>query len=137
MSAHSIGAIKSKSPFNRFRCEFGDIEARNVLQTSTKGYFSGKVGGWAREWGGKRRLTDPDNVRFAKQLRKHRPHLLRFLYVEGLDATNNLAERQPRLAVIIRKTSGCNRAERGVESHAILASVLVTCRQQKRSLWTA
>ncbi|MCP4427810.1 MAG: hypothetical protein GY803_25285 [Chloroflexi bacterium] len=31
----------------------------------------------------KRRMTDPDNVRFAKRLRKHRPHLLRFLYVEG------------------------------------------------------
>lgn len=36
-----------------------------------------------------RRLTDPDNARFAKRLRKHRPHLLRFLYVDGLEATNN------------------------------------------------
>ena len=41
-----------------------------------------------------RNLKDRDNVRFARRLRKHRPHLLRFLYVDGLDATNNLAERQ-------------------------------------------
>lgn len=82
----------------------------------------------------KRRMTDRDNVRFAKRLRKHRPHLLRFLYVEGLDATNNQAERQLRPAVITRKTAGCNRTKGGAETHAILASVLVTCRQQKRSI---
>ena len=81
-----------------------------------------------------RRMTDRDNVRFAKRLRKHRPHLLRFLYVEGLEATNNQAERQLRPAVITRKTAGCNRTEGGAETHAILASVLVTCRQQKRSI---
>lgn len=81
-----------------------------------------------------RRMTDSDNLRFAKRLRKHRPHLLRFLYVEGLDATNNQAERQLRPAVITRKTSGCNRTEGGAETHAILSSVLVTCRQQKRPI---
>ncbi len=76
-----------------------------------------------------RRLTDRDNARFAKRLRKHRPHLLRFLYVDGLDATNNQAERMIRPAVITRKTNGCNRNQSGAESHAILASVLVTCHQ--------
>lgn len=82
----------------------------------------------------KRRMTDPDNVRFAKQMRKQRPHLLRFLYIDELDATNNLAERQLRPAVITRKTSGCNRVADGAETHAILSSVLVTCRQQKRPI---
>jgi len=76
-----------------------------------------------------RRLSDCDNARFAKRLRKHRPHLLRFLYVEELDATNNLAERMLRPAVITRKTNGCNRTRTGAETHAILSSVLVTCRQ--------
>lgn len=78
----------------------------------------------------RRRFTDPDNARFAKRLRKQRPHLLRFLYVDGLDATNNLAERRLRPAVITRKTTGCNRAADGAETHAILASVLTTCHQQ-------
>ena len=77
-----------------------------------------------------RNLKDRDNLRFARRLRKHRPHLLRFLYVDGLDATNNLAERQLRLGVIIRKTNGCNRARSGADAHSILTSVLVTCHQQ-------
>lgn len=76
-----------------------------------------------------RRLSDRDNARFAKRLRKHRPHLLRFLYVDELQATNNLAERMLRPAVITRKTNGCNRNRSGAMTHAILASVLVTCRQ--------
>jgi hypothetical protein len=76
-----------------------------------------------------RRLSDRDNARFAKRLRKHRPHLLRFLYVDELDATNNLAERMLRPAVITRKTNGCNRTRSGAAAHAILSSVLVTCRQ--------
>lgn len=82
----------------------------------------------------KRKLTDPDNQRFAKRLRKQRPHLLRFLHTDGLDPTNNQAERMLRPAVITRKTNGCNRTERGALAHAILASILVTCRQQGLSL---
>jgi len=77
----------------------------------------------------KRKLSDCDNARFAKRLRKHRPHLLRFLYIDELDATNNLAERMLRPAVITRKTNGCNRSRSGAATHAILSSVLVTCRQ--------
>jgi transposase len=77
-----------------------------------------------------RRLTDPDNVRLAKRLRKQRPHVLRFLYVDGLDATNNQAERQLRPGVITRKTSGCNCTDSGAEAHSILGSILATCRQQ-------
>ena len=81
----------------------------------------------------KRRLTDPDNRRLAKRLRKQREHLLRFLYVDGLDATNNQAERPLRPAVITRKTSGCNRSQGGADAHSILASILVTCRQRALS----
>lgn len=77
----------------------------------------------------RRRFSDPDNARFAKRLRKHRPHLLRFLYMDELDATNNQAERMLRPAVITRKTGGCNRTDAGAEAHAILSSVLATCRQ--------
>jgi transposase len=82
----------------------------------------------------RRKLSDPDNARLAKRLRKHRKHLLRFLYVDGLDATNNQAERMLRPAVITRKTGGCNRTEGGAQTHSILASVLTTCRQQGCSI---
>jgi hypothetical protein len=77
-----------------------------------------------------RRFSDPDNARFAKRLRKHRPHLLRFLYVNDLEPTNNLAERMLRPAVITRKTNGCNRTKDGAAAHSVLSSVLVTCHQQ-------
>ena len=75
-------------------------------------------------------FTDPDNKRFAKRLCKHRDHLLCFLYVDELEATNNLAERRLRPSVITCKTAGCNRTEGGADAHAILSSVLVTCRQR-------
>jgi len=74
--------------------------------------------------------TDPDNARLVKRLRKQRPHLLRFLDHEGLDATNNLAERELRPAVIARKLSAGNRTDAGAETHAVLASQLQTCRRQ-------
>jgi transposase len=85
----------------------------------------------------RRQLTDADNLRLAKRLRKHRQHLLRFLYVNGLDATNNQAERMLRPAVISRKTGGCNRTDGGAQAHSILASVLTTCRQQGFSILEA
>jgi len=78
--------------------------------------------------------TDPDNARLAKRLRKQREHLLRFLDHDGLDATNNLAEREIRPAVIARKLSAGNRTEAGAETHAVLASVLQTCRRQGRDI---
>jgi hypothetical protein len=55
--------------------------------------------------------------------------LLRFLYLDDLEATNNQAERILRSAVITRKTNGCNLTRQGADAHAMLSSVLVTCRQ--------
>ncbi|MBI5567583.1 MAG: transposase, partial [Chloroflexi bacterium] len=78
----------------------------------------------------RRQLTDAANLRFAKRLRKHREHLLRFLYVDGLAATNTQAERMLRPAVITRKTGGGTRTHGGAQTHSILASVVTTCRQQ-------
>jgi hypothetical protein len=55
----------------------------------------------------RRQFTDPDHARLAKRLHKHRAHLLRFLHMEGLDATNNQAERMLPPTVITRnKTLG-------------------------------
>jgi transposase len=78
--------------------------------------------------------ADPDNARLAKRLRKQRDHLLRFLDHDGVDATNNLAERELRPAMVARKLSAGNRTEAGAEIHAVLASVLRTCRRQGRDI---
>ena len=53
--------------------------------------------------------TDPDNARLAKLPREHRASVPAFLDHDGVDATNNLAEREVRPAVIARKVSAGNR----------------------------
>lgn len=79
-----------------------------------------------------REVTDPEIVKLVKLLTKQRPHLLTFLYVDEVDATNNIAERRIRPAVIVRKISAGNRSNQGADAHAILTSIIQTCRQQKR-----
>ena len=64
------------------------------------------------------------------RLWKQRDHLFVFLEHPGVDATNNLAERQLRPAVIRRKLSCGNRSERGARTFEILASLAATCRQR-------
>lgn len=78
--------------------------------------------------------TDPDNARPARRLPKQREHLLRFLDQGGGDATNHLAKREIRPAVIAWKFSAGNRTEAGAATHAVLASALRTCRRQGRDI---
>src|SRR3954468_2451446 len=68
---------------------------------------------------------------------KHRDSVLRFLDHDFVDATNNLAEREGRPAVIARKLSAGNRTEAGAETHAALASVFRTYRRQGRDILEA
>jgi hypothetical protein len=76
------------------------------------------------------RSRDADRARLGRRLARHRVEILRFLYLEEVEATNNRAERGLRPAVVTRKTGGCNRTESGAAAHAILMSVLATCRQR-------
>lgn len=71
-----------------------------------------------------------ENRRLAKHLRHERPWLFTFLHCPGIDATNNVAERAMRPAVIARKTWGGNRTADGAHAQKILMSVLRTCHQQ-------
>jgi transposase len=78
----------------------------------------------------RRRFRDADNRRLANRLRKQRSRLFTFLTRDGVDATNNRAERSLRPAVIVRKTGGCNKSEEGARVHGIVTSIIVTARQQ-------
>lgn len=71
----------------------------------------------------------PHEESVRNRLWKQRDHLFVFLEHEGVDATNNLAERQLRPAVIRRKLSCGNKSQRGARSFEILASLAATCRQ--------
>ena len=53
----------------------------------------------------KEEITEPNNLRLAKRMRKHRQAMLAFLDHQEVDATNNLGERQIRPAVLQRKIS--------------------------------
>lgn len=68
-----------------------------------------------------------------RRLHKQRDHLLTFLDHPEVDATNNLAERQLRPAVIARKLSCGNKTARGARTWEVLASLAATCAQRRES----
>jgi transposase len=72
---------------------------------------------------------------FAKNLLKLWPALWSFSESNGVEPTNNHAERGLRGAVIYRKLSLGSQSEQGERSIERLLSASVTCRLQKRSLF--
>jgi transposase len=72
---------------------------------------------------------------FAKSLLKRWPALWTFAHLDGVEPTNNHAERGLRGAVIYRKLSLGSQSERGERTIERLLSASVTCRLQKRSLF--
>jgi transposase len=69
----------------------------------------------------------------CKSLYAHSEHLWRFLTTEGVEPTNNHAERALRPAVIYRKLSFGTQSESGSRFVERIFSVLETCRMQHRS----
>lgn len=72
-------------------------------------------------------------ARFSKQLLKRWRSLFTFIYHEGVEPTNNLAERLLRPGVQTRKISYCTRSENGQWLRARLLTVSQTCRIQQRN----
>jgi transposase len=73
---------------------------------------------------------------FAKNLLKRWPALWTFTRVHDIEPTNNHAERGLRGAVIYRKLSLGSQSEGGERAIERLLSASITCRLQKRSLFT-
>lgn len=73
--------------------------------------------------------ADPVEEKIANRLRKQRNHLFTFLYRDEVEATNNLAERQLRPAVIARKISCGNKTRKGADTWQTLTSLIVTNNQ--------
>jgi len=72
---------------------------------------------------------------FAKNLLKRWPALWTFAHADGVEPTNNHAERGLRSAVIYRKLSLGSQSERGERTIERLLSASLTCRLQQRSLF--
>jgi transposase len=76
-------------------------------------------------------LRDDDNQKLLNGVgtQQDRGHLLRFLFQDGVEPTNNRAERDLRPAVIARKVSHCSRNERGARAFEAFTSVIQTLRR--------
>lgn len=70
----------------------------------------------------------------CRELYRHRDWLWTFLETDGIEPTNNAAERSLRHAVIWRKLSFGTQSESGSRFVETLLSVIETCRQQKRNV---
>src|SRR5512137_239274 len=68
----------------------------------------------------------------AKEILKHEPALWTFVYAEGVEPTNNAAERALRSAVIWRKVSFGTDSERGSRYVERILTVVTTLKQQHR-----
>jgi transposase len=72
---------------------------------------------------------------FARNLRKRWPALWTFTHTDGVEPTNNHAERGLRGAVIYRKLSLGSQSDRGERTIERLLSASITCRLRKQSLF--
>jgi transposase len=70
----------------------------------------------------------------CRMLLEGEEHLWTFLRVQGIEPTNNVAERALRHAVLWRKSSGGTASERGSRFVERVLSVAATCRQQGRNV---
>lgn len=82
---------------------------------------------------------EPQEERVRHRLDKQRDHLFTFLRHASVPATNNLAERQLRPAVITRKISCGNKTPAGALAWQVLSSLAATHTQraQSFSVWLA
>ncbi len=76
-------------------------------------------------------LCDDDNQRLLNGVgtQQDRGNLLRFLTQDGVEATNNRAERDLRPPVIARKVSHCSRNQHGARAFEAFTSVIQTLRR--------
>jgi transposase len=88
------------------------------------------------EQAGPKRPKNKHHRRFANNLLKIWPALWTFVTAEGVEPTNNAAERSLRGPVIQRRLSYGTRTQNGERFIERALSASVTCRLQRRSLYT-
>jgi transposase len=72
---------------------------------------------------------------FCKELVEHKEHLWTFIEAEGVEPTNNAAERSLRHAVIWRKLSFGTQSKSGSQFVERMLTVIETCRRQSRAVF--
>ena len=79
-------------------------------------------------------LQSTVNERLRKGLLKHHGHgsLLRFFDDPSIPPTNSAAERDLRSGVSARKVSQCSKTQQGVDSYAMIKSVVETAKRHNQ-----
>jgi hypothetical protein len=133
----AVCAARESPAFLRFRDRVTRILKKAIALRSRRGEMSEKryrrrVEEIRRRLAESRRgrSKDPDVERLKDRMSIYHDELLTFLEERDVEPTNNRAERALRPAVVARKISNGNRTEHGAEAHAILMSIIQTCRQQ-------
>ncbi len=72
-------------------------------------------------------------IKVLKRFSRQKDHLFTFMEYDQVDATNNLAERRLRPAVISRKISCGNKTDKGADTWQTLASLMQTFIHQSMS----
>ena len=75
--------------------------------------------------------ADADVSNLARALFVHHPHFFTFVHEDGVEPTNNVAERALRTAVQWRKIMFGNRSAAGEQAVARLLTVTRTCHLQQ------
>jgi transposase len=80
-------------------------------------------------------FTHKKLITLVKRMTKYYFELYTFIKA-NVPATNNPAEREIRPAVLMRKTSYCNRSENGKNNQAILMSIIATSKRNNQNFMT-
>lgn len=111
------------------RCEFQLLvqEIRNSLKSSLQEAADYEIGS-------KEKTPLAKTVRTCRQILKVEPALWLFVSVEGVEPTNNAAERALRPAVIWRRTSFGSQTQAGSSFVARMLTVVATLKSQRRNV---
>lgn len=101
-----------------------------MTRTTLKGYTDPLRWGFRRDLRAGVACGCAKTVATCRELLQGEGHLWTFLRVEGVEPTNNAAERAIRHAVLYRKVSGGTDSERGSRFVERILSVVATCRQR-------
>ncbi len=111
-------------------CELGgQLRSRQLSQSKARAMIP-LLEKQLRQFAGKPVDYDAAETLRDRIMRKDFDKLFTFLRVNGVEPTNNHAERAVRPIVIMRKVCFGTRSEAGSQSHSVLPSLLQTARRQ-------
>lgn len=82
-------------------------------------------------------ITGRETKRIQKRIKKHQDSIFHFLTQPDIPFHNNSSEQAIRNAKVKKKVSGCFRSDHGARRHALLLSIVETCKKQSMGVFTS